>query len=133
MRQFQPRPTIISRPFWDGCRDHVLRIQQCRECSRFFFYPTWRCPHCGGADPQWKVVSGRGKVHVCTVVEPHGDASDEPFVLALVELEEGPVMMSNVVTSDPHRVAIGDPVRVAFRKASDDITLPVFIPADEAG
>lgn len=131
MPQFLPKPTNISKPYWDGCREHVLKLQQCRECHRYFFYPTYHCPHCGGADPEWRVVSGRGRVHVSTVVESHPGGSDAPFVVALIELEEGPIMMSNVITDDPYGLAIGDPVQVSFKKASDEITLPVFIPRNE--
>jgi len=133
MEKFLPNPTIVSKPFWDGCREGTLRLQQCGSCQRFVFYPAYMCPHCGGSSLEWKTTSGRGNVYSCTVVERQAGANDEPIVVALIELDEGPIMMSNVRAANPYAVRIGDRVTVAFEQASEDITLPIFLPADGAG
>lgn len=128
MRQFLPKPTNVSLPFWEGCREGVLKLQQCQACSRFIFYPAYMCPHCGGSELEWKQASGRGEVYSCTVTERQAGTDDEPVVVALIALDEGPIMMSNVKAADPYAVAIGDRVRVDFEVASEDVTLPVFLP-----
>jgi uncharacterized OB-fold protein len=128
MERFLPKPTIISAPFWDGCREGELRLQQCTACRRHIFYPAYICPHCGASSLEWKKTSGNGTVYSCTVVERQAGANDEPIVVGLIQLDEGPIMMSNVRADDPYAVAIGARVSVRYERASDEITLPVFVP-----
>ena len=131
MERFLPRPTVVSEPFWKGCRDGELRLQQCTACQRYIFYPAYMCPHCGAGSLAWKTTSGLGRVYSCTVVERQAGANDQPIVVALIQLDEGPIMMSNVRAAEPYSIAIGDRVSVAFERASDEITLPVFVPVAE--
>jgi len=124
-----PKPTKISEPFWAACRAHALHLQQCSACGHYLYFPVYMCPHCAGMALEWKPVSGRGHIYShSTITDPVSAAfpADGPVVVALIELEEGPVMMSNIVGDTADQARIGDPVRVAFRKVDDVITLPVF-------
>lgn len=128
MRQFLPEPTIVSKPFWDGCRDGKLMLQRCGGCDRHLFYPVYMCPHCMSKELEWTQTSGRGSIYSLTVVERQSGTQDDPRLVALIQLDEGPVMMSNVEADDLGAVAIGDRVKVTFEVASGDITLPIFVP-----
>ena len=128
-----PVPTPESRPFWEAARRHELSLQRCRACGRRVFYPRAACPNCLSPDLEWRRVSGRGTLHTFTIV--HRGAKNfplaAPYVLAVVELEEGPRLMTNLVgvEADPVRVRIGMPVEVVFEDVSSEVTLPRFRPA----
>lgn len=129
-----PDPTPISQPYWDACRHHQLELQQCVDCGSFRFPPGYMCPSCASMALRWKRVSGRGRVHAYTVVHrpPHpAFAKDAPYVVALIELAEGVVLMSNVVGCPAEQVRVGMPVQVTFDDVSADIALPKFEPAAE--
>lgn len=131
-----PKPTKISAPFWEGCRQGVLRIQRCSACAAWVYYPAYMCPACSSLDLDWTTASGRGRIYSSTrIEEPVSAASGvmTPLIVALVELEEGPVMMSNIVGPDAGTAAIGDAVTVMFQKVSDEISLPVFQPVGPSG
>ena len=124
-----PFPAIDAdtQPFWDGTRRCELLIQRCTACAMFQFYPRLRCIHCGEA-VEWTRASGEGRVYSYTVVHRAAHeafASQVPYVVALIDLAEGPRMMSRVRVS-PDEVRIGLAVRVAFDRVSDEATLPVF-------
>jgi uncharacterized OB-fold protein len=128
-----PVPTPESRPFWEAARRHELMLQRCRRCTRFFFYPRAACPHCLSGDVEWQRVSGRGTLHTFTVVHRglRGFPLGEPYILAVVELEEGPRMMTNLVDvePDPARIRIGMAVEVVFADVTAEVALPRFRPA----
>jgi uncharacterized OB-fold protein len=128
-----PVPSPESKPFWDGLRRHQLLLPFCRPCGAFFYYPRAACPRCLSADLEWKPVSGRGTLHTFTVVSrgQKGFPLGPPYVIAIVELEEGPRMMTNLVgiAADPAVVRIGMPVEVTFLDATSGCTLPHFKPA----
>jgi uncharacterized OB-fold protein len=128
-----PRPTPESRPFWDGCKSHELRVQRCRACGDAYFYPRNVCPNCLSRDVEWIRASGRGKLHTFSVVHAGGrnPPLELPFVLAVVELEEGPRMLSNLVgvAADPAAIRCDMPVVVEFADVTDQISLPRFRPA----
>lgn len=135
MSQTVPKPTKISAPFWEACRRGELKIQRCTACGTHVYYPAYMCPACSSLALDWVVVSGRGTVYSRTrIEEPVSAASGtrEPLVVALVELEEGPVMMTNIVGPDADTVAIGDAVHVTFQPVSDTISLPVFVRSGDA-
>ena len=133
MNRILPRPTELSRPYWDGCGEGILRLQQCLECSRFQFYPRIICSHCGSSQLHWQVASGRGVIASFTIVQRGISAAyPAPYVVALIDLEEGPRMMSQVIDPDPRRLHIGAPVDVAFESWSEGIKLPVFRLSDHA-
>ena len=128
MPTIAPQPTHISRPFWDACKEHRLILQRCEGCASYVFYPGYICPHCGGDQLQWQQVSGRGRIHSFSVIHHPADpvfAQSTPYVLALIELEEGPTMMSNIVGEDRFEAAIGDAVEVQFEDTGE-VTLPRF-------
>jgi uncharacterized OB-fold protein len=127
-----PVPTPETRPFWDAARRHELVLQRCRSCGRHVFYPRAACPHCLGADLAWERVSGQGRVHTFTVVHRglRGFPLGPPYVIAIVELDEGPRLMTNLVDvePDPAKIRIGMRVAVVFEDVSDTIALPRFRP-----
>ncbi len=126
-----PDVTAESRPYWDGCRQHELRLQRCRACGGLQHYPRGVCGTCWSTDLTWQPSSGRGTVYTFTVThrsQAPGFKDELPFVLAYVELEEGVQMLTNLVDCDPARVTIGMPVQVTFEDVSPDISIPRFQP-----
>jgi uncharacterized protein len=127
-----PLPTPETRPYWDAARRHELVLPRCRPCDAAFFYPRAACPRCLSGDIEWTRMSGRGTLHTFTVVQ-RGQKNfplGTPYVIAIVELDEGPRMMTNLigVTPDPAQIRIGMPVEVVFEDVSDTIALPRFRP-----
>lgn len=126
-----PDVTPVNQLFWDGTARGELRVRCCQACgARFRFVTEW-CPQCWSDDLGWEVASGRGKVVAKSVVRmaPYASvAARVPYVLALIELDEGPTMMSNVVDVDPEAVRVGMAVQVCF-EARGELQLPQFRPA----
>ncbi len=124
-----PHPTPTSRPHWDGCREGVLRVQRCTACSDFVFIPRPGCPRCLRETLDWVESTGRGTLYSYTVVHrPQRPEFEVPYTVAIVELEEGWHMLTNLVECKPGQIRIGLPVEVSFRPMSDEITLPLFRP-----
>jgi uncharacterized OB-fold protein len=128
-----PRPVADweTRGYWEGAGRHELVLQRCKSCGAVQHRPRAQCAKCLGAIEHF-VASGRGTVYTFTVTEqnqapPFRDAV--PYVLAYVELEEGPRVLTNVVGCAPDEVRIGLPVRAEFRTAADAFGVPVFRPA----
>lgn len=128
-----PPSSALTRPYWDATAAGRLDLQACAACGERPFPPRLTCPACGSRDLAWSTVSGRGRVHTFTVVHraPHPSFADEvPFVVAVVELDEGPRLTTNIVDCSPSDVTIGIPVEVTFLPLGDgDVTLPVFRPS----
>jgi uncharacterized OB-fold protein len=127
-----PRIDEESRGFWEACARHELYFQRCRRCSTQRFYPRAVCPTCLSDAVQWVRASGRGTVWSFTVTHQNqapGFREELPYVLAIVELAEGPRLVTNVVGCDPGAVRIGMPVEVVFEDVTPEITLPRFRPA----
>lgn len=126
-----PLPTILpspeATPFWDAARRHELVLPHCRRCADVFFYPRTSCPRCGSRDLDWQRAGGRGVLYTYCI---HSQAAD-PFVTAIVELAEGPRLMSYLVDVEPRPDAIscGIAVQVRFVDLPDGHALPVFAPA----
>ncbi|HLG74140.1 MAG TPA: Zn-ribbon domain-containing OB-fold protein [Chloroflexota bacterium] len=123
-----------TQPFWDACKAHELRVQQCSACGRFRWPPRGFCPACFSWEHTWARLSGRGTVHsfsvVHHVVNPAFKA-EAPYVVALISLEgtEGHVKLaSNVVGCPWEEVRVGMEVEVVFQELNEDITLPKFRP-----
>ena len=130
----KPLPTVSgeTKPYWDSCRQGQLMIQKCDSCGEFQFYPRGICANCWSNDIQWYKSSGKGTVWTFTVTYQNrtpGFAEDVPYVLALVELEEGVRMFTNIVECEPRDVKIGMEVEVTFVRANDQISIPYFKPA----
>ncbi|SRR6266487_227718 len=124
-----PKPDKDSQTYWDAARRHELVLQRCGECNRFRFYPRLICPYCLSYQFEWRRASGRGAIYSFTVIHrPPSPAFRDrvPYVLALIDLEEGVRMMSNVVDCDPRAVGIGMAVEVTFDDITEEITLPKF-------
>jgi len=120
-----------AQPFWDATRQERLIIQKCSACSQPVFYPRIACPHCSADSLEWIEVSGIGTVYSFTVVEanaPSAFIDDMPYVVAVIRLQEGVQMLSNVIGCDPHQVVCDMPVEVIFEKLNDEFTLPKFKP-----
>jgi uncharacterized OB-fold protein len=130
----KPLPTVVgeTRPFWESCRRGDLVIQKCDSCNQYQFYPRGICANCWSNNFKWVKASGRGSVWSFTVTYQNrtpGFAEDVPYVLALVELEEGVKMFSNVIECDPRDVKIGMAVEVTFVRANERVSVPYFRPA----
>ena len=125
-----PKPTSTSQPFWDAAKEHRLQLQRCGGCQAFIYYPRDRCPHCLSDQLQWQPVSGHGKVYSYTTVRRASTRSfaDRPYVLAIVELDEG-VRLTTNIEAPPERVKIGMPVTVFFDDVTPERTLVKFKPA----
>ncbi len=124
-----PTPTLETAPYWEGCRRHQLRIQRCANCHQYQFFPRICCAKCFGKQVDWVIASGRAKILSFTIVRrPVSPANEVPYVVALVTLEEGPQMMTNIVGCAPEEVMIGLPVEVTFEDWSDTISIPKFRP-----
>jgi uncharacterized OB-fold protein len=131
-----PKPAPESRPFWESCRKHELRLQRCGCCHAYRFPPGVLCPECWGTDWEWVKVSGRGKVHSFVVYHRAyhpAFAAELPYLVAVVELEEGPRLTSNIVGCEPGEVHCGMPVEVVFDDATPTLTLPKFHPCPGEG
>jgi uncharacterized OB-fold protein len=130
-----PGMTELTAPYWAAAREGRLVVQECRSCRQVWHPPLPRCPHCHAADPGWRPVSGDGAVYTYTVVRHathYAFAGQVPYVLAIVELAEGPRLVTALLGIEPGRpdqVRVGLPVRVTFREVTDGVTLPYFEPA----
>ena len=127
-----PRPYQDTEQYWAAAREHRFVLQRCTACGEYQFYPRGVCSHCLSSDLEWNEASGKATVYSCSVNyrAPHpGFADNLPFVLAIVELEEGPRMMTNIVDCDPESVTIGMDVTVTFDDITEEVTLPKFRPA----
>lgn len=123
----------VTAPFWESVRAHAMRVQQCDACERFVFYPRVVCPHCGSRALTWRPVAGTGVVHAFAIVHRHPNpafAAEIPYVVALVELDEGVRMLTNLVdvVPDPAAVRVGLPVEVVYDDVTNEVTLPKFRP-----
>jgi uncharacterized protein len=135
----KPLPTITpeAKPFWDGAANNKLLMQRCRDCGKYVWTPRPSCFECGSEHLDWQELSGRGEVYSFTVIrQVVGRAAspafekDIPYVIAWIDLNEGPRMISNVVGCPVENVKLGMKVSVTFEQQSADIWLPKFKPVD---
>ena len=127
-----PVPTPETQPFWDGCKRHELWLPFCLRCEQFFFYPRPFCPRCFGWETEWRQVSGKGKLYTYAIqYRPQAPGFEPPYITAVVELEEGPRLMTNLIDiePDPAQIQCEMPVEVVFQDVTEEITLPLFRPA----
>jgi uncharacterized OB-fold protein len=127
-----PRPTPETLPYWEGARAGELRIQRCLDCQEFYFYPRPFCPRCFSARVEWVRVSGRARLHSYVINHRAAPGFEEqaPYAIAVVELEEGVKLMSNIVgvENTPENLVLDMPLEVAFEER-DGMCIPVFRPA----
>ena len=127
-----PVPSDISRPFWEGLREGLLRVQRCRDCGRQVFYPRSFCTHCLSESLDWVTVSGRAKLYSFTVVRRAMNPAfqeDVPYVYAIVELEEGPRVTANVVNCPLEALRVDMPLKAIYDSVTPEVTLLKFEPA----
>jgi len=118
-----------NRWFWEACARHELWLQQCAACGTVRFYPRALCPKCLSSETRYQRSSGRGKVYTFTVTyqnQAPGFRDELPYVMAYVELDEGPRILTNIVKTPPDAVAIGMPVEVVFEDVDDTLAIPRF-------
>ncbi len=130
-------PLPVKQPesdfYWEKAQAHELWLRRCNACEHAYFYPRDFCPDCGSRDVSWVQASGKGTLHTFAIVHraPVPAFRDHvPFVVAMVDLEEGPRIPTNLVDvePDPAHIHVGMAVEVAFAGVTDEITLPVFRP-----
>lgn len=129
-----PKPTPETQPYWDGAAAGQLRIQRCAACTRHFFYPRMVCPHCGSPTVEWVAASGRATLYSYVINHRPvpGFEADAPYPIAVVELAEGPRMMTTLVDVEPtpEALQLDMPLEVTFQQRGET-ALPVFRPAKE--
>ena len=126
-----PTPDADSEAYWQGLRDGKLLLQHCSDCGGVQFYQQSICRKCGGGNLVHRAASGRGTVHSFSVVHrAPGPAfkQDTPYAVLLVELEEGPRMISSLVDADPAALRFDMPVQLVCEPVNDQVVLPRFRP-----
>ena len=127
-----PTPSPETQRYWDGCKQHELWLPYCLTCQASFFYPRPFCPRCFGWEIEWRQASGRGTLYTYAIqYRPQAPGFEPPYVTAIVQLDEGPRLMTNLVEvePDPAHITCDMPVEVVFQDMSDEVSLPVFRPA----
>ena len=129
MRFDLPQPDLETQPFWDAAKEGRFLLKKCADCGEYHFYPRPFCPKCWSENVEWVEASGRATVYTYSVI-PTNDLPPfnerVPYVAAVVELEEGPRVMTNIEGTPHEDLRIGMPVTVDFRPLDDEITIAVF-------
>ena len=127
----RPKPTPETKHFWDGTRAGELRLQRCDACSKVYFPPRPFCPACASRQVSVFAASGRGVLWSYVIHHRPVPGFTPPYTIAVVQLEEGPHLMTNVVDcpQTPETLRLDMKLQVAFHKIDDEITLPLFRPA----
>lgn len=124
-----PNITDLTRPWWDACREGRLLLPRCKDCGKHFFRPEVACTHCFSLNWEWDEASGRGTLYSYSEVHRAPvPGYKTPFTFAIVHLEEGPTMFSNVVQCAPGQLQIGMPLQVVFEELTAEVMLPKFRP-----
>jgi uncharacterized OB-fold protein len=133
----ESKPLPVAQPesdyYWQSAKSGKLVVQKCSDCGEAQFFPRVFCTHCGSRAVEWVEASGRGTLFTFAIVHqaPHpGFAGDVPYVTAIVELEEGVKMPTQIVEvePEPEKLRIGMPLEVVFDAVSEEVTLPKFRP-----
>ncbi len=125
------KPTVsdINRPFWDGCKEGRLRVQRCSRCEELRYPVAVVCPNCLSKESRWEDLSGRGEIFSFVIIHrgyhPYW-AERVPYNVAMIELEEGLRMFSNIVGTPNDQLQVGQKVSVEFEVRDEDLTVPVF-------
>jgi uncharacterized OB-fold protein len=129
-----PKINEDSRPFWEGCGAHELRFQKCNQCGHVRWPPAIICPECHGEDTVWITAAGHGRVYTYVVyhVAYHpGFKGELPYVVAIVELDEGPHIYTNIIECSTDEVYCDMTVEVVWDDVTTELTLPKFRPVQE--
>ena len=130
-----PKPSKWSKPFWEGTKQHKLLLKKCKVCGHIDHPPYLYCTECQSDDSEWIEASGRATLYAFAINEygvPFPFIPDLPYVVALLDLQEGPRMLSNIVGCDPKALRNGMELEVVFEEASAEITLPKWRPVKRA-
>jgi uncharacterized protein len=130
-----PQITPELRPFFDASKQGKLVVQKCDNCATLRFPPRRMCSNCLSREASWTPVSGEGEVYSFIVmhrVYHPAFATQVPYAVAMVKLKEGAKMLSNVIGINPHEIKCGMAVKVSFEKLDDEVTLPMFRPANQS-
>ena len=127
----RPVPTPETKHFWDGTREGELRLQRCDACAKTYFPPRPFCPACGHREVSVVKASGKATLYSYVIHHRKVPGFTPPYAIAVVELEEGPRMMTNIVEcpQTPEALVLDMPLVVSYAKMDDEITLPLFKPA----
>ena len=132
----KPLPNPLHReaslPFWEAAKRHELVMPRCKMCDRLFFYPREACPVCLSPDIDWVTVSGRGRLHSFTVIHQPANPvfqEDVPYIYAMIQLDEGPRMISNLVECPIEDARVDMPVVAKYDDVTPEVTLVKFRPA----
>lgn len=117
-----------ARPFWEAAARGELLGKACEDCGELHWYPRAVCPFCGSPRTVWRPLSGRGTVYACSTLR----RADPPYTVAYVQLDEGPMLLTNLVDMPESAMRIGAAVRVVFRPADEGRLAPKFTAADGA-
>jgi uncharacterized OB-fold protein len=132
-----PQPTPETQHFWDGTRAGELRLQRCDDCSSVYFPPRPFCPACSSRSVRAFAASGRASLHSYIINHRAMPNSgfEAPYAIAVVALEEGPRMMTNIVEcpQTPEALVLDMPLEVVFESITAEISLPLFRPLPEPG
>jgi hypothetical protein len=124
-----PVANADSRPYWAAASEGRLVIRKCKACGQLHFMPRYLCPHCWSDQLEWVEARGTGSVHSFTIIRRASDPAFAPLVpypVALIDLDEGPRMMANIVGPEALAVKIGDRVQVTFEDRGEGAKLPQF-------
>jgi uncharacterized protein len=125
-----PRQSIYvdTKPFWEGARDGKLILQYCKDSGRFQHYPRPVSIYTGSRNLEWREVSGRGEIYAVTVIRVPGPGLDGrlPLIVATVQLEEAVRILGNVLDAEPNAAKIGQKVKLAWDRVTDDLRYPAF-------
>ena len=130
MPRMLPEPTPETRHFWEGCKDGELRLQRCTDCDHNYFPPRPFCPRCGSREVSVFKASGRGVLHSYVIHQRPTPGFTPPYSVAVVQLEEGPRMMTNIVgvPQTPEALVLDMKVKAVFTKMNEEISLVHFAP-----
>jgi uncharacterized OB-fold protein len=126
----RPEPTPETRHYWEGTRQGELRLQRCEDCAKTYFPPRPFCPACASRRVEIVKASGRGRLYSYVIHHRPVPGFTPPYAIAVVELEEGPRLMTNIANcpQTPEALVLDMPVEAVFEKLDDEITLPLFQP-----
>jgi uncharacterized OB-fold protein len=130
-----PKPTPETQHFWQGTQVGELRLQRCDDCAHVYFPPRPFCPRCGHREVEVFCASGRAALYSYVIHHRPAPGFEPPYAIAVVELEEGPRMMTNIIECEqtPGALKLDMPLEVHFETVSEEISLPLFRPLAAKG
>ena len=130
----RPLPDIndVNLPYWESAKAHALALPVCLRCGHTYYPMTSYCPRCLAAESEWRQVAGTGTLVTWNVMHQVYDKSFEdvaPYIVAVVQLTEGPQLVTNLVNTTADALHIGLPLTLGYLKISEEVTLPVYSPS----